>query len=79
MRGGGCKKEKGLIWSFRGFEQVRRLVANGASPSACDYDRRSPLHLACCTGDAEIVRFLLEAQADPLIRDRFDGTPKPVK
>jgi ankyrin repeat protein/CRP-like cAMP-binding protein len=62
--------------AFEGdLEHVRRLITNRASPSACDYDRRSALHLACCEGHAEIVRFLLEVGADPLARDRFGGAP----
>jgi ankyrin repeat protein len=56
------------------LDHVRRLIENRASPSACDYDRRSALHLACCEGHAEIVKYLLEVQADPHARDRFDGT-----
>ena len=57
------------------LEHVRRLITNRASPSACDYDRRSALHLACCKGHTEIVRCLLEANADLQARDRFGGAP----
>lgn len=57
------------------MEHVRRLITNSASPSACDYDQRSALHLGCCLGHYEVAKLLLEAQADPHARDRFGGTP----
>ena len=57
------------------LEHVRRLILNRASPSACDYDRRSALHLASCQGHIKIVQHLLDAQADPHARDRFGGAP----
>lgn len=36
-----------------------------------DYDRRTPLHIACVNGLPAIVKELLRAGADPLARDRF--------
>jgi DNA-binding transcriptional ArsR family regulator len=54
---------------------VRRIIANGGGPSACDYDRRSALHLACCEGHVEMVRYLLDAGADVEAKDRFGGSP----
>ncbi len=62
--------------AFEGdLEHVRRLMANGAPPSACDYDQRSALHLACCQGHLHVARLLIAAQADPHARDRFGGAP----
>ena len=61
--------------AFEGdLEHICRLISNRASPSACDYDRRSALHLACCEGHVGIVRFLLEVNADTHTRDRFSGS-----
>ena len=57
------------------LEHVRRIIANGGAPSACDYDRRSALHLACCEGHVEMVRYLLDAGADVEAKDRFGGSP----
>ena len=36
--------------------------------------RQTPLHLAALTGDAELVRHLLVAGADPSLRDRHGNT-----
>jgi len=51
----------------------RRLVTN--SPDCCNYDSRTPLHLAAAHGQLEACRLLLDAQArvDPV--DNFGRTP----
>lgn len=59
---------------------VRALLQRHAPPARaalanfCDYDRRTPLHLACADGRAPIARALLAAGADPAARDRFGAT-----
>ncbi len=51
---------------------VRLLLAQGASPDARDEEQRTPLMLAAAEGHRELVQVLLEAGADPNLRDR-DG------
>lgn len=40
-----------------------------------DYDKRTPLHLACSEGNIEIVKFLLENNCNKNVKDRWDNTP----
>jgi ankyrin repeat protein len=40
-----------------------------------DYDKRSPLHLACASGHANVVRLLLFHGANPMLKDRWNLTP----
>jgi ankyrin repeat protein len=55
------------------LSQVQRLIKNGVSVNAHDYDGRTGLHLAACEGRAEIVTYLLQARAEPGAQDRFGG------
>ncbi|GAB2826609.1 hypothetical protein GCM10027091_66790 [Streptomyces daliensis] len=57
-------------------DELRRLLATGASPDAGDYDGRTPLHLAAAEGRDEALRFLLDHGADPSRTDRWDNTPQ---
>lgn len=45
-------------------ESIRRLLVNGASVDSCDYDKRTPIHLAASNNQLEVLRFLLENNAD---------------
>ena len=56
-------------------DRVLSLLHAGMSPSACDYDRRTALHVACSDGALEVVRVLIEEGADLNARDRFGHTP----
>lgn len=56
-------------------DQVTRLLRNKINPNCCDYDGRSPLHLAVAIKSSTLVNMLLEFGADPLVKDRFGGTP----
>ena len=41
------------------LNMIRNLVAKGASVDACDYDRRSALHLAAAEGHEKVVDYLI--------------------
>jgi ankyrin repeat protein len=53
-------------------DEIRTLLALGASPEVRDDERRTALILAVSSGDAELARLLLDAGADVAARDR-DG------
>lgn len=43
---------------------VKRFIAQGESVNAIDEKKRTPLHLACWTGNAEIVKILLRQKSN---------------
>ncbi|XP_070377619.1 L-asparaginase isoform X2 [Dermacentor albipictus] len=47
----------------------------GAYLSSCDYDFRTPLHVASCEGNTSMVRYLLQHGASVHMRDRDHHTP----
>lgn len=47
----------------------------GAYLSSCDYDFRTPLHVASCEGNISMVRYLLQHGASVHMRDRDHNTP----
>ena len=58
------------------LSQVVELVEKyDCDVNGADYDDRTALHLAACSGSIEIVKYLLEKRADPLVTDRFGSTP----
>lgn len=59
----------GDIASLEKFQQ------QGGDFNIPDYDGRTPLHLACCEGHLETVRFLLKHGASVHASDRFNHTP----
>lgn len=54
---------------------VKERVSSGVLVSVADYEQRTPLHLACSHGHADVVDFLLLNGADPLVRDKAGRTP----
>ena len=46
------------------------------SPDLCDYDKRTPLHIAAAEGNMKCARILLSGGADPNVQDRWGQTPK---
>lgn len=57
------------------LEAVRILVVAGADVTHSDYDRRTPLHLACSEGHHEVAELLLVNGASSEARDRKDRSP----
>lgn len=50
------------------------LKSHGANLSAVNYDHRTALHIACCEGNAKVVKHLLAYGVSVHIRDRYDRT-----
>ena len=53
--------------------------AQVADPKCCDYDKRTPLHLAASEGSYKVAEWLLEQKADVNALDRFKRTPLEVR
>ncbi len=51
------------------------LLKNNDDLNVADYDARTALHLACCEGKMDVVRWLIEHDASPLVKDRWGHTP----
>lgn len=49
-----------------------------SEPHCCDYDKRTPLHLAASEGSYKVAEWLLEHTADVNALDRFKRTPLEV-
>ena len=47
----------------RNFTEVKRLVHEGHNINEQHYDRVTPLHMACLTGDVEITDYLIREGA----------------
>jgi len=54
--------------------EILRLIDMKASASACDYDNRTPLHLAACSGSLNCAKLLVKHGAE-LTQDRFGCLP----
>lgn len=62
-----CKKKMAAV------EAMGLLVTD---PGCCDYDKRTPLHLAAAEGSFKVTEWLLrEKRANPNSIDRFGSTP----
>ncbi|XP_067291288.1 60 kDa lysophospholipase-like isoform X2 [Pseudorasbora parva] len=47
----------------------------GTDLSMADYDGRTPLHIATCEGNLEVVQYLLSKGTTVSVKDRFGDTP----
>ena len=50
-------------------EAARCLLAHGAKLDACSFEKRTPLFYAAARGSAGVAKVLLEAGADPNVRE----------
>lgn len=57
------------------LDEILRLEAEGVSPDIADYDGRTPLHLAACEGQQEIVAHLIYRKVQLSPKDRWGNTP----
>ncbi|KAK4530831.1 hypothetical protein CCYA_CCYA05G1688 [Cyanidiococcus yangmingshanensis] len=57
------------------LKAVKSLLDRGISPQFCDYDQRTPLHIAAAEGYVDIAVQLLQHGADVNARDRWGSTP----
>lgn len=55
--------------------EIERLLRHGALPDGCDYDKRTPLHLAAAEGHLTAVKVLVENGASTASRDRWGNLP----
>ena len=54
---------------------LKALLAAGADPNARDQDGSTPLHMAAYASRAEHAQILLEAGADPLLKNLYGRDP----
>lgn len=57
------------------ISKINNLKSYGADLSGVNYDNRTALHIACCEGNMEIIKYLLLNGVSVHIRDRYDRTP----
>ena len=57
-------------------DKIEELIEKGADVTSSDYDKRSPLHIACSEGRYEVVVLLVKQGASHLAKDRWGNTPR---
>jgi glutaminase len=61
--------------SYGDLDEIFRLEAEGVNPDIADYDGRTPLHLAACEAQTEVVRHLIKKNVHLTPKDRWGNTP----
>lgn len=61
-----------------GGQRAAMLLAAGARVDICDNEGSTPLHYACSHIDVGMAKALLEAGANPFIKNSFEETPRDV-
>ena len=56
------------------MSDFHKLFESGASVNSQDYDLRTPLHLAACRGNLELVKYIIANGGDIQCRDRWGRT-----
>lgn len=57
------------------LDGLKSMNLSASQLNVCDYDMRTPLHLAASAGHLEVVKYLVEQGANLSIKDRFGNTP----
>ncbi|XP_031134573.1 60 kDa lysophospholipase isoform X3 [Sander lucioperca] len=57
------------------IETLEALKEMGSNLCLCDYDGRTPLHVAACEGNHKVVEYLLGLGASVYAKDRYGDTP----
>ncbi len=57
------------------LDEILRLEAEGVNPNISDYDGRTPLHLAACENQIEVVRHFIQKEVLLSPKDRWGNTP----
>ncbi|XP_014346634.1 L-asparaginase-like [Latimeria chalumnae] len=57
------------------IRQMEAWHAAGVDLNSADYDSRTPLHVAVCSNQVEMVKFLLNTGVDTKLRDKFGKRP----
>jgi hypothetical protein len=73
LNGGGVEVACDMCTAVYRHElpKLRLLLRAGAPPDACDYDKRSPLHIAGAEGNLTAVKLMIqEGSADPEFKVR---------
>lgn len=53
------------------LDTIKHYIRGGVNPNVSDYDGRTMLHIAVSESRVEMVKYLLENDADPMLEDRF--------
>ena len=63
-----------LFACARGHTSYLETIVSRDNANVCDYDMRTPLHIAAANGHLDIVQYLLSLGASASARDRFGRT-----